>query len=1127
MQTKKKKIIVTLTLVIVCLALLISASFAWLSLSRTPEVTGIETNVGANGSLEIALLTGQTYMHPDEIRTAIGSSMEEQEVTISNISWGNVIDLSDESYGLGKISLLPARLDVMAIGDRDSVSNNLLKVPLYGEDGRFSGFNNGMVTGTYQETGFFYDSELVQHGVRGIGTITNVTAQQVALTEAKTSVVSYQSAAISAMESVWRANGAGMFNIFYRLYVQNAQTFTHEDIAVLRDTATRMLGVLDYVDSALRQGVIGYAASIIDNEAEFKSLRNTVSNASIPLSVLTRGLPDGIIGSFDDSISKLDQDKAAVRAAISYCDGLEGVTPNSADITRILVECGLLEPSLVYFGEAQLPDMSGTLTADNKLKLFAGRDENGVMDGIAGYIGSYSVFFTYKEGVSVEVQGEMLSGKAALTLVSEQIGKLTAAGISTTGQVLLEDMYGYAIDMAFRCNATSDLLLQTVPSLRVDENTQFLQEQGGGSYMRFQTEYLKLEQMLPLMDAIRIGFLNNQNDLVAIAKLNTSNYEETEEGVAAPLYLYNYSVAADGSISMGERLKDDAAITELPDSEPVVMTMVVWLDGDHVENSYVAVNAQSMTGVLNLQFASSAELDPAYKDDPDATQPEGAQPTVPTEPEETTPTEPTDHSGYYLGIENGQTFFYTVLEDGSRDYVLPFIGTVDAENNTIVVESITEYPEQGIFIPALATYNDVQYAVSIDPSAPFAELTADEVHISFVPVEDSKVAVTGTSLSDLFDAKDNDRSLYRSLDLRGLNMTLSQKSYLTDLIARANALNALNQTEYAVDAALITAAETVLTGYETITLNTATKVVAEETIVALESAVLAAEKAKAEKEASDAAAAVDKNTADMTSEQRTLLTTAVTNAKTIEGYETSADLDQLRAATEAVEALLAKTAGVTIKNAEDALAALNEQLTANGLKEVTAYNTIQHNLPIGSEIYEVGYATDISTTLLRPTQNTGSAEITAVVLTKNGMVFKAKKTVTVYAPADGVEITHPTTAPAGGTVTETEVNGEKTYTWDGKIQKNAAWKISAALIPCSDDPGQDSEGNPLLNLSVGEEIKSCTWASTSLDILKVSGDGAECTITAVGAGTATISVSVTTVQGNVYTASVTVTVTGE
>jgi surface protein len=311
-----------------------------------------------------------------------------------------------------------------------------------------------------------------------------------------------------------------------------------------------------------------------------------------------------------------------------------------------------------------------------------------------------------------------------------------------------------------------------------------MQEQGGGSYMRFASEYMTIEQIVPLMDAIRIGFLDNQNDLIAIAKLNTSNFEETEEGISAALHLYHYSVAADGSISMGERLKEDAAITALPEGMPVVLTVVVWLDGDHVENSYVATNAQSITGVLNLQFASSAELQPAYRDDSDETSSEEM------DPEEPTPTVPDE--AYYLGEKNGQYSFYTLNAEGGYDYELHFEGTVNEETHTIIVESVSQYPEDGVVIPALVAYagDDTRYSVSIDPSAPFETLVADTVDIRFLPISGSKVGITDTVLSNLFDASEDKRTVYHSLDLSGLD--ISSATDMSFMFSGCSGLTELN-----------------------------------------------------------------------------------------------------------------------------------------------------------------------------------------------------------------------------------------------------------------------------------------------------------------------------------------------
>ena len=116
-----------------------------------------------------------------------------------------------------------------------------------------------------------------------------------------------------------------------------------------------------------------------------------------------------------------------------------------------------------------------------------------------------------------------------------------------------------------------------------------------------------------MMDALRVAFLDNQSNMIGLAKLNTSNYSETEEGISAPLYLYDHNVSPDGSISVGERLDDQSSLMYLSEDMATVLTVVVWLDGDHVDNALASIGGLSMTGSLNLQFASSADLLPSQQ----------------------------------------------------------------------------------------------------------------------------------------------------------------------------------------------------------------------------------------------------------------------------------------------------------------------------------------------------------------------------------------------------------------------------------------------------------------------------------------------------------------------------------
>ena len=51
----RRRLVAALALLMVAVVLAVSTTYMWLTLSVRPEVSGIVTRVGANGSLEIAL----------------------------------------------------------------------------------------------------------------------------------------------------------------------------------------------------------------------------------------------------------------------------------------------------------------------------------------------------------------------------------------------------------------------------------------------------------------------------------------------------------------------------------------------------------------------------------------------------------------------------------------------------------------------------------------------------------------------------------------------------------------------------------------------------------------------------------------------------------------------------------------------------------------------------------------------------------------------------------------------------------------------------------------------------------------------------------------------------------------
>lgn len=132
----RERVAAVALLLVMSMAMMTSASFAWLTISRRPELSGVATNIAANGSLEIALATGDGKTAPGESKVGDSSATEGQSIFNANKTWGNLINLSDPAYGLDHLALRPAQLNTAA----------LLTRPLYGavysSDGRITNLTN-------------------------------------------------------------------------------------------------------------------------------------------------------------------------------------------------------------------------------------------------------------------------------------------------------------------------------------------------------------------------------------------------------------------------------------------------------------------------------------------------------------------------------------------------------------------------------------------------------------------------------------------------------------------------------------------------------------------------------------------------------------------------------------------------------------------------------------------------------------------------------------------------------------------------------------------------------------------------------------------------------------------------
>lgn len=714
----KGKLMGAAAMLLVAATLMATASYAWFVLSTAPELTGVDTQVGANGALEIALLNDESWDSLDKLDMVDIDENASATDTDNNLTWGNLVDLSSDRYGLNRITLSPARLhlsETTVTENEQTVkkyqvnTNTLLKTPIYGEDGRVQGLATDKAMGATYDRAKGVFSGMDGHGVRAIGTSATMSIYQLGMNTARSNLTQYTSAARNTASNALNQNGSQLGSAVVK-YALNKQTegYTRADMQAVLDLAEGIKDSLGRIDLALREAFAGFAATAAANltdEVAYNTALEEIRNTNTPLSDLLANYPGitGMVADMSTYITKLTTDIANVNAVITNCESqLADASKTSFTWAELSNSVGkLVDTSKMTVGGVALNDVKDSITtADGKidagklLSLVQGGIQvempsgSGVLADIADFAGDYAAGVTVKGFTYGTIITEPTDVSATMkTATQENPTHLTKCGnamrtatvAEATGSNSITDFYGYAIDLAFRTNAAnSNLLLQTEPQNRVYNDSQNDALQGGGSYMTFTTEAgLSVTKMVKLMRGIRVAFMDRTGNVFAIAALecdlgqadyvelsteektstgmfaylagaadggyqvsdliSKAEYDALPEGngtvtidqgqVTAKLYLYNFEMTKKVDVPASEGVeeqshqtggltltgkKTSAAITALQQDVPQVMTTVVYLDGSVVNNSTVAANAvQSMSGRLNLQFSSDADLVPA------------------------------------------------------------------------------------------------------------------------------------------------------------------------------------------------------------------------------------------------------------------------------------------------------------------------------------------------------------------------------------------------------------------------------------------------------------------------------------------------------------------------------------
>ena len=538
----RKKLMAATSMLLVAAIMLVSTSYAWFTLSTAPEITGITTSVGANGNLEIALLTTETFTNPDLITSNTGDSMantNNHTVKDANITWGNLVDLSD-GYGLDKIVMYPA-----ALNSADGAVNLApLSVPKYGSDGRVIETEGNTITAVMNESGVFAQpASGTDYGVRAVGTSAAVSARELILRSAKGSL---QAKATSASAPIRNAVNANI-TPFLMLAAEGGapDTYSYEQVKAMKDIATGVKTSLGNIVAAYSYAAVAKAATTDSISDELVSELNTTiagkTDAATIISTLG-GENYAAANEYGSVLTDLKTQQTEVQSVIDALDGLLTGKDSSATFGDTSSKQTISDAINTLLGSGLPIANAEGQPVDDKMSILKGGNyylTGGVVggstksDGVVPGVAYYSGTFFITEELKVRVHAGAVNTTGALSSVVATVNGYTYSNTSNT-TVSITDNYGYIIDFAFRTNAASSFLqLQTSAVNRVysDSEDVSLATQGNGSTLTFDftsATDLTAEQAKNLLEAVRVVFFDpSDGEIYKTAKVDNISVSGT------------------------------------------------------------------------------------------------------------------------------------------------------------------------------------------------------------------------------------------------------------------------------------------------------------------------------------------------------------------------------------------------------------------------------------------------------------------------------------------------------------------------------------------------------------------------------------------------------------------------
>ena len=491
----KERIVAVALLLVISLTMVTTTTFAWLVLSRSPQLSGVTTTIAANGNLEIALVNGTTN---DLVINAPGASKvgdSNLNLVERNLTWGNLINLSDPVYGLDNLTLRPAQLNTASLNSS----------PLYGAtfsaDGRIEKLSSNFGFATWVPPTDGVDGYFKASDSLGVRAISSMVSKQTAgfaygFTQAKDAAMTANNEAknkyIDIMDNqAWMNSLATVIGTFMTAKLNsNNPTVSSRDVENLHNMFTAFKDVYAQEQQALvtlanfqlfvknkggeLYGGTPYVPFTVESLFAYDPEDNTkfdytlddLSKMGVQISPdKNTKIADGrqsFLDDFNTVISVCDQLAEIKKQGTVYWDDIKGFVEDFVDVGKCYIDMN--DNGKQDSGEA-INSIGKSAAAGMLGKEYNAVISNGILlrfeerTGARMKVEKMKISVTYMITASVTAKTVKTSAEGSLFEDDVQFGVSSYEANGGTSEMVAQDTYGLAIDFWVRTNAIGHYLV--------------------------------------------------------------------------------------------------------------------------------------------------------------------------------------------------------------------------------------------------------------------------------------------------------------------------------------------------------------------------------------------------------------------------------------------------------------------------------------------------------------------------------------------------------------------------------------------------------------------------------------------------------------------------------------------